>query len=29
MKETIEANKYVELTYKVIDQKSGQVVNFG
>ena len=26
MKEIIEANKYVELTYKVIDQKSGQVL---
>lgn len=26
MKETIEANKYIELTYKVIDQKSGQVL---
>ena len=26
MKETIEANKYVELTYKVIDQKSGNVL---
>jgi len=26
MKETIKANKYVELTYKVIDQKSGQVL---
>ena len=24
MKDVIEANKYVELTYKVIDQKSGQ-----
>jgi FKBP-type peptidyl-prolyl cis-trans isomerase SlyD len=26
MKDIIEANKYVELTYKVIDQKSGQVL---
>jgi len=26
MKEVIEANKYVELTYKVIDQKSGQIL---
>lgn len=26
MKQTIEANKYVELTYKVVDQKSGQVL---
>jgi len=26
MKDTIEANKYVELTYKVIDQKSGNVL---
>jgi len=26
MKEIIEANKYVELTYKVIDQKSGHVL---
>jgi len=26
MKEIIAANKYVELTYKVIDQKSGQVL---
>jgi len=26
MKEIIEANKYVELTYKVIDQKSGDVL---
>ena len=26
MKPIIEANKYVELTYKVIDQKSGQVL---
>jgi FKBP-type peptidyl-prolyl cis-trans isomerase SlyD len=26
MKDVIEANKYVELTYKVIDQKSGQVL---
>ena len=26
MKELIEANKYVELTYEVIDQKSGQVL---
>lgn len=26
MKEIIEANKYVELTYKVIDQKSGNVL---
>ena len=26
MKEIIEANKYVELTYEVIDQKSGQVL---
>ena len=26
MKEIIEANKYIELTYKVIDQKSGQVL---
>ena len=26
MKETIGTNKYVELTYKVIDQKSGQVL---
>lgn len=26
MQEIIEANKYVELTYKVIDQKSGQVL---
>ena len=26
MKKIIEANKYVELTYKVIDQKSGQVL---
>jgi len=26
MKNVIESNKYVELTYKVIDQKSGQVL---
>ncbi len=26
MKEVIETNKYIELTYKVIDQKSGQVL---
>ena len=26
MKEIIEANKYIELTYKVIDQKSGQIL---
>ena len=26
MKDIIEANKYVELTYKVIDQKTGQVL---
>ena len=26
MKDVIETNKYVELTYKVIDQKSGQVL---
>jgi len=26
MKDMIEANKYVELTYQVIDQKSGQVL---
>ena len=26
MKDVIEANKYVELTYKVIDQKTGQVL---
>ena len=26
MKEIIEANKYVELTYKVIDQKTGKVL---
>ena len=26
MKDVIEANKYVELTYKVIDQKSGHVL---
>ena len=26
MKEIIEANKYIELTYEVIDQKSGQVL---
>jgi hypothetical protein len=26
MKDVIETNKYVELTYEVIDQKSGQVL---
>ena len=26
MSETIDTNKYVELTYEVIDQKSGQVL---
>jgi len=26
MKDVIETNKYVELTYQVIDQKSGKVL---
>ena len=26
MRDVIETNKYVELTYEVIDQKSGQVL---